>query len=337
VIPEVPEAVATGFPVKRPRRLRRTAALRRMVAETSVSVDDLILPLFVVHGTGVREEIGALPGNFHLSVDRLVEEVGEVRDLGIQAVLLFGLPAVKDVDASEAYAEDGIVQQAIQALKAEVPEVLVATDVCMCEYTTHGHCGIVVDGYVENDATLELIARTALSHAEAGADLVAPAGMMDGQIRAIRSILDEHDYTNTVVMAYAAKYASKLYDPFFRHGTESSVAFGDKKTHQMDFANSNEAMRELALDVEEGADILMVKPALFYLDIVRRAKEEFALPLAVYNVSGEYAMLKAAGAAGLIDEDAVLMETMTAFKRAGADLVITYSAKKVARILHAAS
>ena len=201
----------------------------------------------------------------------------------------------------------------------------------------HGHCGIVVDGYLENDATLELIARTALSHAEAGADIVAPAGMMDGQIGAMRSILDEHDYTNTVVMAYAAKYASKLYDPFFRHGTESSVAFGDKKTHQMDFANSNEAMREIELDIDEGADIVMVKPALFYLDIVRRANEEFGLPLAVYNVSGEYAMLKAAASPGLIDEDAVMMETMTAFKRAGADSIITYFAKQVARILHAAS
>ena len=326
----------TGFPVQRPRRLRRTAALRRMVAETSVSVSDLILPLFVVHGTGVREEIAALPGTFHLSVDQLVDEVREVRDLGIPAVLLFGLPAVKDEAASEAYAPDGIVQQAVRALKDEVPEMLVTTDVCMCEYTTHGHCGIVVDGYVENDATLELIARTALSHAEAGADVVAPAGMMDGQIRAIRGILDEHDYTNTVVMAYAAKYASSLYDPFFRHGTESSVAFGDKKTHQMDFANSNEAMREIALDVEEGADIVMVKPALFYLDIVRRAKEEFAMPLAVYNVSGEYVMLKAAASLGQVDEDAVVMETMTAFKRAGADLIITYFAKQVARILKAA-
>ena len=326
----------TGFPVQRPRRLRRTAALRRMVAETSVSVSDLILPLFVVHGTGVREEIAALPGTFHLSVDQLVDEVREVRDLGIPAVLLFGLPAVKDEAASEAYAPDGIVQQAVRALKDEVPEMLVTTDVCMCEYTTHGHCGIVVDGYVENDATLELIARTALSHVEAGADMVAPAGMMDGQIRAIRGILDEHDYTNTVVMAYAAKYASSLYDPFFRHGTESSVAFGDKKTHQMDFANSSEALREIALDVEEGADIVMVKPALFYLDIVRRAKEEFAMPLAVYNVSGEYVMLKAAASLGQVDEDAVVMETMTAFKRAGADLIITYFAKHVARILKAA-
>jgi len=307
-----------------------------MVAEASVSTSDLIQPFFVVHGRGVRRELEALPGVYHHSVDRLVEEVAEVRDLGIPAVLLFGLPELKDEVGTEAYAEDGIVQQAVSALKDEVPEIVVVTDVCLCEYTTHGHCGLVVDGYVENDATLELIARTALSHAEAGADIVAPAAMMDGQIHAIRSILDEHDSTSTAVMAYAAKYASKLYDPFFRHGTESSVAFGDKKTHQMDFANSDEAMQEISLDVDEGADILMVKPALFYLDIVRRAKDEFALPLAVYNVSGEYAMLKAAAARGVIDEDEVMMETMTAFKRAGADLIITYSAMQVARLLRAA-
>jgi porphobilinogen synthase len=307
------------------------------VAESSVSVRDLILPLFVVHGSGVKDEITALPGTHHLSVDRLVEEVAEARELGILAVLLFGLPAMRDESASEAYASDGIVQQAVQALKAEVPDVVVATDVCLCEYTEHGHCGIVVDGYLENDETLELIARTALSHADAGADIVAPAAMMDGQIQAIRSTLDEHGHTSTAIMAYAAKYASNLYDPFFRHGTESVVAFGDKKTHQMDFANSNEAILELALDVDEGADILMVKPALFYLDIVRRAREEFRLPLAVYNVSGEYAMIKAAAAQGSIDEDAVVMETMTAFKRAGADLIISYFATQVARILAAAS
>lgn len=308
-----------------------------MVAQTSLSVSDLILPLFVVHGSDVRAEIAGLPGTFHLSVDRLVDEVREVHALGIPAVLLFGLPAIKDELASEAYADDGIVQQAVRALKDSVPEMLVATDVCMCEYTTHGHCGIVVDGYVENDATLELIATTALSHAEAGADIVAPAAMMDGQIGAMRAILDEHGHHNTVLMAYAAKYASKLYDPFFRHGTESSVAFGDKKTHQMDFANSDEAMREIALDIEEGADIVMVKPALFYLDIVRRAKEEFATPLAVYNVSGEYLMVKAAASLGQIDEDAVIMETMIAFKRAGADLVITYFGKQVAGLLNSAS
>jgi porphobilinogen synthase len=307
------------------------------VAETSISVDDLMLPLFVVHGSGVREEIDALPGVYHLSVDALVEEVGTASELGIPAVLLFGLPAVKDEDASEAYASDGIVQQAVRALKGAVPEMLVATDVCMCEYTPHGHCGMLVDGYLDNDSTQELIARTALSHAEAGSDIVAPAAMIDGQIGAMRTILDEHGYTNTVVMAYAAKYASKLYDPFFKHGTESTLAFGDKRTHQMDFANSDEAMREIALDVEEGADIVMVKPGLFYLDIVYRAKQRFEMPVAVYNVSGEYGMLKSAAARGLLDEDSVMMETMTAFKRAGADVIITYAAKQVAEILRSAS
>jgi porphobilinogen synthase len=308
-----------------------------MVAETSLSVNDLILPLFVVHGSGVRKEIAALPGTFHLSVDRLVEEAREVRALGIPAVILFGLPAVKDDAASEAFASDGIVQEAVRALKREVPELLVVTDVCMCEYTPHGHCGVLVDGYLENDSTLELIAKTALSHAEAGADIVASAAMMDGQVASMRSILDEHGHIDTVIMAYAAKYASKLYDPFFKHGTESSVAFGDKKTHQMDFANSDEAMREIALDIEEGADIVMVKPALFYLDIVQRAKQRFGLPLAVYNVSGEYAMVKAAAAQGLVDENQVMMETMIAFKRAGADLIITYFARQVARNLNGRS
>ena len=330
-------SIASATSVKRPRRLRRTAALRRLVAETSVSADDLMQPMFVVHGSGIRKELDALPGVYHFSVDTLVEEVDSLRELGVPAVLLFGLPAVRDEDASEAYAADGIVQQAVRALKDAVPEMLVATDVCMCEYTPHGHCGILVDGYLENDSTRELIAKTALSHAEAGSDIVAPAAMIDGQIGAMRTILDEHGYTNTIVMAYAAKYASKLYDPFFKHGTESSVAFGDKRTHQMDFANSNEAMREIELDVEEGADIIMVKPGLFYLDIVYRAKERFELPLAVYNVSGEYGMLKSAAARGLIDEDAVVMETMTAFKRAGADVIITYSAKHVARMLRALS
>jgi porphobilinogen synthase len=322
-----------SYPTHRPRRLRRNAELRAMVAETSLSVNDLMLPLFVVHGSGIRQELAALPGVFHHSVDALVEEAREIRNLGIPSVLLFGLPAERDDAASEAYASEGIVQQAVRALKQEVPELIVATDVCMCEYTPHGHCGILVDGYLDNDSTRELIAKTALSHAEAGSDIVAPAAMIDGQIGAMRTILDEHGHTSTVVMAYAAKFASKLYDPFFKHGTESSVAFGDKRTHQMDFANSNEAMREIALDVEEGADIVMVKPGLFYLDIVYRAKQQFGMPLALYNVSGEYAMLKAAAERGLVDEDAVMMETMMAFKRAGADLIITYFAKQVARNL----
>lgn len=319
-----------SFPIQRLRRLRKNENLRKMVRENHLSVNDLILPMFVVGGSGVRQEIKALPGNFHLSVDCLVEEAKGVRDLGIPGVLLFGLPEKKDDVASEAYAPDGIIQKAVRALKAEVPELVVVTDVCMCEYTPHGHCGIISNGYVNNDLTLELIARTALSHVKAGADIVAPAGMMDGQIRAMRSILDEHGRHEAILMAYAAKYASKLYDPFFKHGTKSVVAFGDKKTHQMDFANSDEAMREIALDIEEGADIIMVKPAMFYLDIVHRAKERFEMPLAVYNVSGEYTMIKAAAELGRVDENAVMMETMMAFKRAGADIIITYFAKQVA-------
>jgi len=239
----------------------------------------------------------------------------------------------KDEMATGAYHPDGLVQNAVRAVKSNVPDMIVITDVCLCEYTTHGHCGIIQDNYVQNDPTLQLIAKTALSHAEAGADIVAPAAMMDGQIGAMRTILDEHRYVDTVIMAYAAKYASKLYDPFFKHGTQSSVAFGDKKSHQMDFANSNEAMKEIALDIEEGADIVMVKPAMFYLDVVYRAKQEFNVPLAVYNVSGEYTMIKSAAEAGRIDEKNVMMEALTSFKRAGADLIITYFAKEVSKVI----
>jgi porphobilinogen synthase len=323
----------SGFPVQRMRRLRRNENLRRMVRETSLSIDDFVLPMFVVHGTGVRQEIGALPGNYHLSIDCLVDEAREVKKLGIPAVLLFGLPERKDEAASEAYASDGIVQRAVRALKKEVPGLLVITDVCMCEYTPHGHCGILNDGYLDNDRTLELIAMTTLSHAQAGSDIMAPAAMVDGQIAAMRRILDDNGLVDKILMGYSAKYASKLYDPFFKHGTKSAVAFGDKKTHQMDFGNSDEAMREIALDIEEGADIVMVKPAMFYLDIVYRAKEKYQMPLAVYNVSGEYTMIKAAAEMGKIDEKAVMMETMMAFKRAGADIIITYFAKELAKIL----
>jgi porphobilinogen synthase len=323
-----------GFPVQRMRRLRKNENIRRMVRETSVSVNDFIYPMFVVHGEGIKNEIPSLPGNYHLSVDTLVEEAKKVCDLGIPSILLFGLPEKKDEIVSEAYAPDGIVQKAVRAVKKEVPDMVVITDVCLCEYTHHGHCGIVKDGYVQNDATLELIAKTTLSHAEAGVDIVAPAAMMDGQIRAMRKILDEHGHHNTIIMAYAAKFASKLYDPFFKHGTKSSVAFGDKKSHQMDYANSNEAMREIALDIEEGADIVMVKPAMFYLDIVYRAKNEFKMPLAVYNVSGEYTMIKSAAELGRLDEKTVMMEIFTAFKRAGADLIISYYAKDAARLLN---
>lgn len=323
-----------SYPTHRLRRLRKNEMIRGMVRETSLSVKDFIYPMFVVHGRGVRKEINVLPKNYHLSVDRLTEEVRKVRDLGIPAVLLFGLPLKKDEIASEAYAHDGIVQRAVRAIKKDVPDIVVITDTCLCEYTHHGHCGILNNGYVENNATLELIAKTALSQVEAGADIVAPAAMMDGQVSAIRTILDEHKHHEAIIMAYAAKYASSLYDPFFKHGTQSSVTMGDKKSHQMDFSNSNEAMREIALDIEEGADIVMVKPAMFYLDIVYRAKHDFKMPLAVYNVSGEYTMLKSAAELGRLDEKTVMLEIFTAFKRAGADLIISYAAKDAAEILN---
>ena len=322
-----------GFPIHRLRRLRKNENLRKMVRETSLSVNDLILPMFVVNGKGIKKEIEALPGNYHMSVDCLVEEIREVRDLGIPAILLFGLAENKDEVGSEAYASDGIVQRAVKTIKKEVSDIVVITDICLCEYTSHGHCGVIKNNYVDNDSTLKLIARTALSHVDAGADIVAPAGMMDGQIGSIRAILDEHGHHEKIIMAYAAKFASKLYDPFFKHGTKSSVAFGDKKSHQMDYANSNEAMREMALDIEEGADIVMVKPAMFYMDIIYRAKLEFKMPLAVYNVSGEYTMIKSAAELGRLDEKTVMMELLTSLKRAGADLIITYFAKDVAKTL----
>jgi len=304
-----------------------------MVMETALSVNDLVFPMFAVPGKGIKTEIQSLPGNYHLSIDSLVEEAKQVRDLGIPAILLFGVPEKKDETASEAYAQDGIVQRAVRAVKKEVPDLMVVTDVCLCEYMPHGHCGIIKDGYVQNDATLELIAKTTLSHAEAGADIVAPAAMMDGQIGAMRGILDKNGFCETAIMGYSSKFSSRLYDPFFKHGTKSAVAFGDKKSHQMDYGNSDEAMREIALDIEEGADIVMVKPAMFYLDIVYRAKNEFKMPLAVYNVSGEYTMLKSAAELGRLDEETVMMEILTAFKRAGADLIITYYAMKAASLL----
>lgn len=322
-----------GFPVHRPRRLRRTETLRRMVRETRPSIDDLVFPLFVVHGRGVKRGIDTLPGCFHLSVDKLADEVREVRDLGIPAVLLFGLPARKNNRATESYAEDGVVQRAVGAVKEAAPDLVVITDVCLCEYTEHGHCGVIRNGYLDNDRSLELIAKAALSHARAGADILAPAAMLDGQIARMRATLDKHGFPNTAIMSYAAKFASTLYDPFFKNGTGSSVAFGDKRTHQMDCGNGDEALREVALDVEEGADIVMVKPGMTYLDIVYRTKQRFEVPVAVYNVSGEYAMIKAAASAGVIDEERALEETMAAFKRAGADLIITYGAKSLAAML----
>jgi len=322
-----------GFPAQRLRRLRTSEAMRGLVRENYLSASNFILPLFAVPGSKVRREIASLPGNYQLSIDCLVEEAVEARALGIPAVLLFGVPKTKDELASGAYAEDGIVQEAVRAVKHAVPGIVVITDVCACEYTLNGHCGIMKEGYLDNDRSLELIARIALSHAEAGSDMVAPAAMLDGQIQAIRKTLDAHGFENLPIMAYSAKFASKLYDPFFKEGTQSAVSFGDKRTHQMDFRNSDEAMREIALDIEEGADIVMVKPALFYLDIVYRAKQEFQMPLAVYDVSGEYAMIDAAARMGRLDRDAIMLEALTCMKRAGADIIITYFAKRAAELL----
>ena len=322
-----------SFPVHRMRRLRRNETLRRMVRECSIGIGNLIYPLFAVHGKDVRSEIKGIPGTYHLSVDKIGAEAEEVAALGIPAVLLFGVPDKKDPMASEAYAKDGIVQRAIKEIKNRAPELIVITDVCLCEYTEHGHCGIVKNGYLDNDSSLELIGRVTESHADAGADMVAPAAMLDGQIKTMRTALDQNGFDHVAIMAYSAKYASKLYDLFFKHGTGGVLAFGDKRTHQMDFSNSNEALREIALDIEEGADIIMVKPGLMYLDIVYRAKQEFKMPLAVYNVSGEYAMVKAAAREKQINEDDMRLEIMTAFRRAGADMIISYHAKDLARQL----
>jgi porphobilinogen synthase len=318
--------------IYRPRRLREKPLLRRMVRETALSIDDLVYPLFVQHGRGVRQEIGAMPGQYQLSIDELVREAKDAAGLGIPAILLFGLPEEKDARGSEAYADDGIVQQAVRAVKETVPDLLVITDVCLCEYTSHGHCGVVEGGVVKNDPTLELIARTAVSHAEAGADIVAPSDMMDGRVGVIREALDDAALVETPIMAYSAKYASCFYGPF-REAAQSAPQFGDRRSYQMDPANALEAMREIALDVDEGADIVMVKPALPYLDIISRAKAEFGLPLAAYSVSGEYAMIRAAGRLGWLDEERAMMEALGSIKRAGADIVITYFAKDVARVL----
>ena len=319
-------------PIFRPRRLRETETLRRMVRETHLRVDDLVLPFFVVHGRQVRQEIRSMPGHYQLSVDELVKEVKETAALGIPAVLLFGLPTVKDAVGSEAYAKDGIVQQAIRAIKDSVSDLVVITDVCLCEYTSHGHCGVVERGRVKNDPTLELLAKAALSHVEAGADMVAPSDMMDGRIGAIREALDEGGYEETPIMAYSAKYASAFYGPF-REAAGSAPQFGDRRSYQMDPANADEALREVALDLEEGADLVMVKPALAYLDVLWRVKSEFGVPVAAYNVSGEFAMAMAAARLGWLDEERVMAEMLTAIKRAGADLIITYFAREAARLL----
>ncbi len=320
------------FPIYRPRRLRKNETLRRMVRETKLSRDDFVYPLFVMHGRKVRNEISSMPGIAQLSVDLAVKEAQEAFDLGIPAVILFGIPKKKDPRGSEAYARSGIIQQAIRAIKDKLPDLIVITDVCLCEYTSHGHCGVIIKGQVDNDATLELLARMSLSHAEAGADMVAPSDMMDGRVRAIREILDQNGLEEVPIMAYAAKHASGFYGPF-REAAESTPQFGDRKSYQMDPANAREALREVRLDVQEGADIIMVKPALPYLDIIRAVREEFDLPVGAYNVSGEYSMIKAAAQQGWIEEERVMMEVLTGIKRAGADLILTYFAKDAARLL----
>ncbi len=324
------------FPELRPRRLRQSAALRRLVCETHLHTSQLVLPLFVRRGRKLRQPIGAMPGVFQLSPDELVRAATQAFAAGVPAVLLFGIPELKDAKASGAYAKNGIVQQAVRLLKKELPKLLVVTDVCLCEYMAHGHCGIVHQdasgAKILNDPTLKLLAHTAASHAEAGADLVAPSDMMDGRVRAIRAELDRSGFADTPIMAYAAKYASAFYGPF-REAAESTPKFGDRRSYQMDAANANEALREVALDITEGADIVMVKPALAYLDILYRVKTEFGYPTAAYAVSGEYSMVKAAAAKGWIDERAVTLESLLAMRRAGADILITYAATDVAKWL----
>jgi porphobilinogen synthase len=311
------------------RRLRTSQQLRDLVSENDLSVRRLIYPLFVTHGEDVRTEVPSMPGCYQMSINNLVKEAREVMALGIPAILLFGIPAEKDEAGSGAYDEEGIVQLAVAALKESLPELMVITDVCLCEYTSHGHCGIVKDGYVDNDITLEMLTRMAVSHAEAGADIVAPSDMMDGRVAAIRSGLDSEGFINIPIMSYAAKFASAFYGPF-REAAESSPEFGDRRSYQMDHRNGNEAVREVLLDLEEGADIVMVKPALPYLDIISRVKQETRFPLAAYNVSGEYSMLKAAAQRGWLDEKRVVLESLMAIHRAGADMIITYHAREAA-------
>ena len=320
------------FPQYRLRRLRKNEIIREMVRETHLRPDDLILPLFVRPGKGVKQAISSMPGQFQLSVDLLTKEVNEAKSLGIPAVVLFGIPERKDEMGTEGYADDGIVQRAIRALKEKVEGILVITDVCLCEYTSHGHCGVVKDGRVLNDPTLELLSRQALSHVKAGADIVAPSDMMDGRVGAIRRVLDQSGFEDTPIMSYAAKFASSFYGPF-REAAESKPQFGDRKSYQMDPANGDEALREVRLDLDEGADIVMVKPALPYLDIICRVKQTFNIPVAAYSVSGEYALVKAAAQLGWVDGEQVMMESLIAIKRAGADMILTYFAKDAARKL----
>lgn len=324
--------MTTGFPRVRLRRLRDNAGIRQMVQETRLSASDFIYPLFVTHGRDVRAEIPPMPGIHQLSLDQLIQEVGEVSDLGIKSVLLFGIPASKDAEGTEAYAPSGIIQEAIRVIKQALPDMLVITDVCLCEFTDHGHCGIIKDGRIDNDSTLDLLAQMAVRQAEAGADMVAPSAMMDGQVQAIRAALDEAGFEDKPIMAYSAKYASGFYGPF-RVAADSAPQFGDRSGYQMDPPDIRQALREIELDIEEGADIVMVKPALAYLDVISAARDRFDYPLAAYNVSGEYSMVKAAGENEWIDAPRVTMEILTAIKRAGADMLISYHAKEVARWL----
>ncbi|HEX6851673.1 MAG TPA: porphobilinogen synthase [Candidatus Polarisedimenticolaceae bacterium] len=320
------------FPVSRPRRLRRTLAVRDLVRETRLNAAEFVYPLFACPGTGVSREIPSMPGVFNLSVDRIVEEVGAMREEGVKATILFGIPEHKDEQGSDGWSDDAPVQRAVRALKKAYDDVVVMTDVCMCEYTSHGHCGIVREGTVQNDETLELLAKVAVSHARAGADVVAPSDMMDGRVGAIREALDDAGFENTPILAYAAKYASAFYGPF-RDAAGSTPQFGDRKAYQMDPGNSDEALREVELDLEEGADMVMVKPALAYLDIIRRVRDTFGVKVAAYNVSGEYSMLMAAAERGWIERERAILEVLTAIKRAGADLILTYHAREAARLL----
>ena len=322
-----------AFPVNRMRRLRKTATLRDLVRETSLSSKDLVAPLFIVPGAGIKREISSLPGQYHLSLDQLANEASKIYDLGIPAVLLFGIPESKDEIGSSACKEDGIIQKSIRELKKQVPELLVISDLCFCEYTSHGHCGVIKNREVDNDATLKIIVEQTLSHAQAGADIIAPSGMIDGCVGAMRHGLDENQFENVSIMGYSAKFASAFYGPF-REAVDSAPEFGDRRSYQMDPCNINEAIREVALDIEEGADIVMVKPAMSFLDVIARVKAEFEYPTACYNVSGEYAMIKAAAAKGWIDEEQVAYESLLSMKRAGADIIISYFAKDIASKLN---
>jgi len=321
------------FPEYRARRLRQNETFRALIRETSISPAHLVYPLFIMPGKGIREEVPSMPGVFRISVDQLAKEAKECMGLGVNSVILFGLPDKKDSKGSGAHAKDGIIQRAIKELKNTAPKLTVCTDVCLCEYTSHGHCGIIIDDVVDNDTTLEVLARTALSHAQAGADMVAPSDMMDGRVAEIRGILDENNFPMVPIMSYAVKYASAFYGPF-RDAAACAPQHGDRKSYQMDPANVREALREATLDVEEGADILMVKPAMAYLDVISRLRDEFDLPIAAYHVSGEYAMIKAAAANGWIDGEKVMYESLLSIRRAGADIIITYFAKDMARLLN---